>query len=320
MSAFRTFAQFAMVVSLAACGKLDSDGFPGYVEGEFLYLAAPQAGYLEVLSAPRGSRVNQQEPVFSLGADPDRQSLQEAEARAVAAKEKLLNLDAPRRTSEVAMMEAQLHAAEAALALSSSQLRQQEALAARNFVSAARLEETRAAFTRDTAQATAAREQLTTYRASLGRKAEVRGAEAEVAAAQALVAQKRWQVERKTVTAPAAGEITDTYYRPGEWVPAGAAVASLLPDGRRRLRFFVPETVVASITPGRRVEAICDGCITPIRAVVDFVAAQAEYTPPVIYSRGSREKLMFRVEAAPVPEQAALPRPGLPVNVRLQRH
>jgi HlyD family secretion protein len=37
----------------------------------------------------------------------------------------------------------------------------------------------------------------------------------------------------------------------------------------------------------------------------------------VIYSRGSREKLVFRVEAAPDAQQAASLRPGLPVDVRL---
>jgi HlyD family secretion protein len=110
--------------------------------------------------------------------------------------------------------------------------------------------------------------------------------------------------------------VADTYYRPGEWVPAGAPVASLLPDARRRLRFYVPETMVAGLAPGQPVVATCDGCAAPIRATIDFIAPQAEYTPPVIYSTGSREKLVFRVEAAPAAEQAAALRPGLPVDVR----
>ena len=66
-----------------------------------------------------------------------------------------------------------------------------------------------------------------------------------------------------------------------------------------------------------KIEAGCDGCAKPIVATVDFIAAQAEYTPPVIYSRGSREKLVFRVEAVPSSEQATMLRPGLPVDVRL---
>lgn len=314
---WRLLAAAALATLLAGCSKGNDGSFQGYIEGEYLYLAAPLAGYLDTLQAARGSRVAAGAPVFSVAAEPEQQSLREAGAREVSALEKLRNLSEPHRPPEVAAMEAQLRVAEAALQLSDRQLQQQESLAAKGYISSARLDEARAARARDTAQLEAARQQLTTYRATLGRAPEMRAAAADVEAARAQVAQKRWQVEKKIVTAPAAGEIAETYYRQGEWVPAGQAVASLLPDNMRRIRFFVPGTVVANILPGRIVEATCDGCSGPIRGTVNFIAPQAEYTPPVIYSRGSREKLVFRVEAVPAPEQAAALRPGLPVDVRL---
>jgi HlyD family secretion protein len=310
-------AAIVIAIVLAACSKEVSPSYQGYIEGEYLYLAAPLAGYLETLEAQRGSHVAAGAPVFSVASDPEQQSLDEAQAHETAAREKLRNLAEPHRPPEVAAMEAQLRVAEAAVQLSQQQLQQQEALAAKGYISPARLDEVRAARARDAAQVEAARQQLATYRATLGRAPEMRGAEAEVKAARAQVAQKRWQVDKKIVTAPIAGEISETYYRQGEWVPAGQAVASLLPDSRRRIRFFVPETVIAGIRAGSIVEASCDGCASPIRGTVNFVAPQAEYTPPVIYSRGSREKLMFRVEAAPAPEDAPRLRPGLPVDVRL---
>ncbi|MBI3525590.1 MAG: HlyD family efflux transporter periplasmic adaptor subunit [Betaproteobacteria bacterium] len=314
---WRLLAATLSAVLLVGCSKNNDGSYQGYIEGEYIYLAAPLAGYLETLRAARGSRVAEGSPVFSVAADPEQQGLGEAEAREVGAREKLRNLSEPHRQSEVAAMEAQVRVAEAALRLAEKQLQQQEALAAKSFISPARLDEVRAARARDAAQADAARQQLASYRATLGRPSEVRAAQADVAAARAQVAQKRWQVEKKTVAAPTAGEIAETYYRQGEWVPAGQPVASLLPDKLRRIRFFVPETVVANIRLGRIVEASCDGCAAPIRATINFIASQAEYTPPVIYSRGSREKLVFRVEAAPLAEQAAALRPGLPVDVRL---
>lgn len=304
---------------LIGCTPSSDRGYQGYIEGEYLYLAAPQGGYLKTLDVPRGSRVTNGQTVFSIAGDPDAQALNEAEAKAGAAREKLENLKEPRRPSEIAALEANLRAAEAARKLAQIQLGQQEALAGRNFVSQARLDEARSADQQAAAQVDAARQQLSSFQTTLGRQAEVRGAQADLGAAEALAAQKRWLLERKTVAAPAAGEISETYYRPGEWVPAGSPVASLLPDARRRLRFFVPETVAGQIHPGDTVEAGCDGCSEPIRARIDFIAAQAEYTPPVIYSRGSREKLVFRVEAVPAPEQAGRLRPGLPVDVRLVR-
>jgi HlyD family secretion protein len=230
------------------------------------------------------------------------------------------NLGQPRRQPEIEALEAALRAAQASLRLAQTRLRQQQALAAREFVSQASLEEAQSLRDQARAQAESARHQLASYQAALGRSAEVRAAEAELQAARAQAAQMRWRLESKTVAAPAAGEISETYYRPGEWVAAGAPVASLLPDGRRRLRFYVPETALARMRPGMAVEASCDGCARPLRGAIDFIAPQAEYTPPVIYSRGSREKLVFRVEAAPLPDAGAQPaslRPGLPIDVRL---
>ena len=302
---------------LTGCREAVPVTYQGYVEGEFLYLASPQAGYLERLDATRGQRVAAGQAVFAISPAPDRQALGQAEAQAASARERVKNLKAPRRTSETAALEEQLRAAEAALRLSEAQLNRQQQLAAEQFISSAQVDEARAARDRDAAQAASLRQQIATYRAAVGRQAEVRGAEADLGAAQAQVAQRRWQVERKRVDAPVAGEIAETYYQPGEWVAAGAPVASLLPDGRRRLRFFVPETVVVGLRPGQAVTARCDGCPQPIRARIDFIAPAAEYTPPVIYSQGSREKLVFRVEAVPESEEARELRPGLPVDVSL---
>lgn len=309
----------SLCLLLAACGPAPTDTLQGYVEGEFLYLAAPQAGYLQSLDAPRGSRVTAGQTLFTLATDPDRQALAEAEARSGAAREKVENLREPRRAPEIASLEAQLRASQAALKLAQTRLAQQEALAARQFVSRAALDEALARRDEAAANVEANRQQIASYRATLGREAEVRGAQAELAAAAAQAEQKRWQVDRKTGQAPVPGEVAETYYRPGEWVPAGQPVASLLPDDRRRIRFYVPESRLARLQPGQAVSASCDGCAAPIRAHIDFIAPQAEYTPPVIYSQGSREKLVFRVEAAPAPEQAAQLRPGLPVDVRLEQ-
>lgn len=315
----RAFARpvFALAAVLCACADREPPAYQGYIEGEFLYLSAPQAGYLKSLDAPRGSRVAPGQAVFELAGDPDAESLAESEARAASARERLANLAAPRRQPEIAALEANLRAAQASLSLAESRLKRQQSLAERHFVSPATLDEARSQRDQMQGQADAARQQLATYRAAFGRSAEVRAAEADLQAAQAQAAQMRWRLESKAVKAPAAGEISDTYYRAGEWVAAGAPVASLLPDQRRRLRFYVPETELARLRPGLTVEAGCDGCPQPIRGTIDFIAPQAEYTPPVIYSRGSREKLVFRVEAAPQPEQAARLRPGLPIDVRI---
>lgn len=298
-----------------ACSAPPEPLWHGYVEGEFLYLAAPQAGYLARLEQPRGSRVAAGAPVFDIAADPDSQSLAAARARVEAAHARSTNLQAPRRAPEIAALEAQVRAAASALALSETRLAQQQALAGRGFVAQAALDDAIAARRRDAAALDAARQQLANYRDSLGRDAEIAAAEADQHAAVAEAERQAWLVERKRVAAPTAGEVADTYFQPGEWVGAGQPVASLLPDDKRRVRFFVPQAALPGLQPGDSVEVRCDGCGEAFRARVDFIAPEAEYTPPVIYSEKMRAQLVFRVEAVPAPEVAARLRPGQPVDV-----
>lgn len=313
-------AVISMSVSLSGCGKSDNQNYQGYIEGEYLYLAAPSAGYLDKLVTTRGASVAEGASLFSLAADPEQQVLREAEAREAGSREKLRNLSEPHRQPEVAAMEAQVRVAETALALSGKQLQQQKTLAEKGFISTASLDEFQAARDRDQAQLDAARQQLATFQTTLGRQSEIRAAAADVDASHAQVAQQRWQVDKKMVVAPTAGEIAETYFRQGEWVSAGQPVVSLLPNNRRLMRFFVPESVISGIKLGGIVEVTCDGCTAPIRGTINFIAPQAEYTPPVIYSHGSREKMVFRIEALPSLEQAASLRPGLPIDVRLLEH
>ena len=110
----------------------------------------------------------------------------------------------------------------------------------------------------------------------------------------------------------------DTFYSEGEWVAAGNPVVSLLPPGNLKLRFFVPETAVGGLKIGQAVRAACDGCNAAISAKITYISRQAEFTPPVIYSREQRSKLVFLVEAKPELADAVRLKPGQPLDVSLQ--
>jgi HlyD family secretion protein len=137
-----------------------------------------------------------------------------------------------------------------------------------------------------------------------------------VKAASDALAQAQWRLDQRAQLAPVSGLVADTLYRPGEYVAAGAPVVSLLPPANVKVRFYVPETVVATVRPGGLASVRCDGCGAPIDVRIDFIAPEAEYTPPVIYSRENRAKLVFLVEARPVRPSDVL-KAGLPVEVTL---
>ncbi|CAN5424185.1 efflux RND transporter periplasmic adaptor subunit [soil metagenome] len=142
-------------------------------------------------------------------------------------------------------------------------------------------------------------------------------AEHNVATQQHALEQADWRLTQKNQTAPAPGLVYDTYYRPGEWVPAGTPVLSLLPPEYMKVRFFVPESDLGKFQTGRDLEVLLDGLPSALPGKVSFVSPKAEYTLPIIYSRENRGKLVFLVEASLAPEYARQLHPGAPVEVRL---
>jgi HlyD family secretion protein len=131
--------------------------------------------------------------------------------------------------------------------------------------------------------------------------------------------QADWRFTQKQQSAPVTGLVYDTYFRPGEWVPAGTPVLSMLPPEYMKVRFFVPESELGKFQVGAPLEIRMDGLANPLEGKVSFVSPQAEYTLPIIYSRENRGKLVFLVEGSLVPEQARLLHPGVPVEVHLKR-
>ncbi|MBX7249795.1 MAG: HlyD family secretion protein, partial [Caulobacteraceae bacterium] len=113
--------------------------------------------------------------------------------------------------------------------------------------------------------------------------------------------------------APVEARVEDVFFQQGEWAPANQPVVALLPDARVKLRFFVRETEVNLYRPGARLTFRCDGCGGPQGATVTWVSPRPEFTPPVIYSRDSRDKLVFLVEARP--DRPRTLTPGQPVDV-----
>jgi len=304
-------------LTLAACGAKESPTLQGYAEGEYVRVAAPFAGTLVKLEVARGSRVAQGAPLFALEAESEAAGRREAEDRVRRAEAQRDNLRKGARPTELAAVRAQLGQARTARELASQEHARIEDLVARGFLPRQRLDEAKAARDRDRLRVTEVEAQLGT--AGLGaRPDEVRAAESEVAGAKEALAQADWRLRQKTVAAAVGGLVTDTLYARGEWVAAGAPVVAVLPPENLKVRFFVPETRVGAVRVGQDVKIACDGCPAPIAARVTYIAPQAEFTPPVIYSREHRARLVFLVEARPAPADAAKLHPGQPVDVTLE--
>jgi HlyD family secretion protein len=156
----------------------------------------------------------------------------------------------------------------------------------------------------------------TLFAKNVGSRKEYDDAEAALRSAEARLSSSRTRLDRRRVASPASGTVQELYFRVGETVPAGRPILSLLPPENARVRFFVPQATLPTIHIDDRIAVTCDGCASGLAARINFISAQAEFTPPVIYSLEERARLVFRVEA--IPERAQELRVGQPVSVVLQ--
>jgi HlyD family secretion protein len=308
---------FAVALSATAGCHRERGHFQGYIEAEYVYVSAPVGGTLLKRPVDRGNVVKAGQELFFLEKEREVAAQAEARERLAKATSRLEDLQKGRRPSEIAALEAKIADAKAAQALAIKERDRVNQLAKTNAVAKRDYDEAHAQFSRASASLEEANAQLIT--AKLGaREDEVAGATADMKSQEHALAQATWQVDQKTQRATFGGSVVDTFFEEGEMVAAGAPVLSLVSPDRLKLRFYIPEPQLSLVRVGSRVSIRADGKHDAVQAEVSFISPQAEFTPPVIFSRESRAKLVFLAEAKlQSPADASL-NPGQPVDVTLE--
>ena len=262
-------------VVLAGCKPAEKDQpWLGYGEGDFAYVSAPQAGWVTQMKVERGTEVHRGDLLFVLDSTRERSGQDQAQA-------------------QLAQARASLRQENANLAYAKVTLDRQNQLARAN------------------AGTPTVRDQaLANYRQSEARIRELQG---QISQMEAALTGAAYSLTQRQVVAQTEGPVQDIYFRPGEYVPTSTPVISILPPKNVFVRFFVPETQFAQVRLGQTVRVTCDGC-KPMDAKVTFIASREEFTQPIIFSVGNREKLVFKVEARAAGGLAV--HPGQPVEVR----
>ena len=311
------FGALAALITRAWLKPEDAPGYDGYVEAEDIHLAAPQGGVLQRLPVRRGEAVEAGEWLFGLDPVPALSSVGEARARRDAAEARAQDAGLGQRAQEIAALQAQWQAADAQVALAEIRLKRARSLLETRAGTPAAVDEAEAGLRVAKADADQIAANLSLARE--GQRPDQRMAlSAAVAEARASLAAAEHALLLTMVKAPVAGTVAETYFDPGEFVPAGTPVVAIRPPAALKIRFYVPQAALPSMRAGRPVTIGCDGCPAPIRGHVTYASEKVEYTPPVIYSQGQRDRLVFLVEAAPddpAAFAAAGFRPGLPVRV-----
>jgi HlyD family secretion protein len=313
----RFLAIAAMLLTLCGCREQDPNLIQGYVEGEYVYVAAPYAASLEKLAVHRGQQIDKDVELFALDSRPQKAALDEADRRLAQARATLEDLRKGRRPTEIESLAAMLEQAQASLVRNKVEYDRIEKLEKSGASSTEELDAARSARDQDRARVTQLEADLKT--ANLGsREDQIAAAEATVKAQEAMLVKAEWDLSQMKQSSTKAGLVFDTLYREGEWVAAGRPVVMLLPPANIKVRAFVPEPRIGELKLGDQLEVLIDGVEKPFVGKVSYISAKAEYTPPIIYSRQSRSKLVFMIELTFDPEVAAELHPGQPLDVRLK--
>ena len=287
--------------------------YNGYAEADYVYVAPAAAGRIVEINAEEGATIAAGAVLFRIDDTHQTTALRAAEAQVAVARATLDNLATGSRAAEIDVIRATLAQAEADQRLARLTLERSQNLLASGAVTQARIDGDTAAL--QGADARVAQLQAQLQVAELpARDAQRIGAEAALEAALAQADDARLALKDRTVFAPADGVVDEVFYAVGEVAGAGAPVVAILPENSLKALFYIPESDRAQLWLGQEFAVQCSGCPDGITARLLRIAPSPQYTPPIIYSRAERTRLVFRAEAEILNAAGLLP--GQPLTLR----
>lgn len=305
------------MLALTGCGNSDRHHYQGYVEGRNIYLASPFSGTLIKAYVQRGQHVKKGELLFQL--DPDPQSIQVSQAFSglKQAEQVYHDLKNPKRPPEIAAIEAQIGQVTSQVVLAALRVKRNQTLYDKRVLDKDSLD----ASIEHYEEVLYLKKQ---YEANLvlakegSREYQIKAQSAQVNQSQSKLKEAKWQLAQKRIYAPADGVIFDIYFKEGEFVGMQQPLAALLTPENIQIDFFVPVEALAGMHVRQNITFDCDGCAKNNQAVLNYISPEAEYVPPLVYSRDNRDKLIFRIKAD-IHDPTKF-KPGQPVIVTVFKH
>ena len=115
------------------------------------------------------------------------------------------------------------------------------------------------------------------------------------------------RIDDSTLTSPVLGRVLYKLAQPGEVLPSGGKVLTLLDLSDIYMEIFLPSQEAARVRIGAESKITLDA--RPgyaVTAKVSFVSPGAQFTPKQVETKSERDKLMFRVKIQ-VPHERVLP-------------
>ncbi|WP_019215980.1 HlyD family secretion protein [Legionella tunisiensis] len=195
-----------LILMIANCGQQEKRSYQGYVEGENVYLASPNSGTLMRLYVHRGDQVKKGQLLFSLDEDPQVLVVKQNEADLLEAQKLLNDLIQPRRSPEIAAIQAQIEQTDAQLKLAEIRVQRTQQLYAKQAIDKDSVDEAVALYKEQ--KQLKAQYESNLQLAKLGsRDEQINAQQAQVISLTAKLAEAKWQLEQKPSMTPNDGYI-----------------------------------------------------------------------------------------------------------------
>lgn len=207
---------------------------------------------------------------------------------------------------------------ESEVAFAESELQRSEELVAKGFITAQRLQGDKTKLEIARASLDAARSKVAEAQAAIAAaqspaletqpaiaayESQVSESESSIEAAIAATEKIKADMADATLRSPRAGRVQYRTAEPGEVLPAGGKLLTIVDLSDVGMTFFLPETVAGKVAIGSEVRLVLDAVPQyVIPAKVSFVDSTAQFTPKAVETTSERRKLMFRSKAQIDPE------------------
>lgn len=307
----------ALSTLFVGCTEKSPQTYQGYAEGEFVNISSSQSGKLDKLFVRRGDHITKGSNLFALECESEVLALKQASSELFVAQATLNDFQKGVRPQELSVIKAQLSQALANAENATLQLERNQVLYHANALSKSQFDDSTALAKTTSAKVEELRDSLKVAKLAK-RSDQIKAQEARIKQLQSALSQAQWKLNEKSLKSRGGALVFDTLYREGEWVNAGGIIVRLLPPENIKIRFFVPQKIAEKLSIGQNitVDSRSDGKKLPAR--VTYISTEAEYTPPIIYSNETKDKLIYMIEAYPDLKYAPLLHPGQPVEISVE--
>lgn len=148
-----------------------------------------------------------------------------------------------------------------------------------------------------------------------GRPEQIAAAQAELERNIAVLKASEAQLEDTKIICPLDGTVLSKNYEAGEFVQAGASVATVADHlNDMWIKIYLPTDDLPKIKLGQQVKFTVSGSPTEYKGVIEEISSKGEFTPKTIQTKKERTNIMFAVKIR-IGNQNGVLKPGMPADV-----